>query len=117
MSNRNDGLDSKSSEVLSAGKTADEWVEIFRVSHGVSISPRRLKNIARRENLYCSFTRPMMLLPKHVDQILEVKPSCRLSSTNGTKFGGSEEKSMNSRTPNIIAKARAKLQSQTPKST
>lgn len=56
------------------GKTPEAWCQILSELHGIKLSARKVRSVARATGNFNSFGRGMLLLPHHIDEI-----SCHLS--------------------------------------
>lgn len=57
-------------EVLSRGRTVEAWCKALRERHGVSVAVRTMKKRARENGKYIMCGKQMLLLPEHVDDLL-----------------------------------------------
>ena len=96
------------------GRTPEAWCEILMQRHGVKLSPRNLRKLARETGQMTAFGKDMLLLPTHVDKLSE-EMTCRLNSSREGKSIGSGDGSKSFRTANTTDKVRAKLLSQVRK--
>lgn len=51
------------------GKTPEAWCQILNELHGIKLSARRVRSVARATGNFKCFGRGMLLLPFHVDEI------------------------------------------------
>ena len=73
-------------KVLETGKTPEQWAEVF-ADQGIKVSPRTIREEARRLAAYCKIGNAMLLKPEHIDRIFEAA-ACRLNTTDGEANGG-----------------------------
>lgn len=57
---------------LRDGKTPEAWCDLLREIHGMAVSPRSIRSVAKRSGNFISFGGKILLLPQHVDRISEV---------------------------------------------
>jgi hypothetical protein len=93
------------------GKTPEAWCALLQEKHGIKLSVRTLRSFARDTGNLQPLGRDMLLLPEHIENILE-EMKCRLKSIKEGKLGGSEGGSSNFLTVNTSDKALAKLRKQ-----
>ncbi|MEO1639480.1 MAG: hypothetical protein AAFU41_09575 [Pseudomonadota bacterium] len=56
-------------QAFAKGKTPEAWCDILKHLHGIKVSARTVRTIARETGQYRRFGRQMLLLPHHVDEI------------------------------------------------
>jgi len=106
------------SAILDAGKTPEEWVDVF-AARGIHLSARTIRADARRLGACKILGRVMILLPEHIDRLFQEPEKCPSHSTNETDGGGSKVASTEYRPVNTTDKALEYLrqrQKGTPKS-
>lgn len=57
--------------VLKSGRTVEAWCIALKDAHGVRIAVRSMKRRARERGLFMMCGKQMLLLPEHVDALLQ----------------------------------------------
>ena len=73
-------------KVLQTGKTPEEWASVFG-ERGIKVSPRTIREEARKLAAFCKIGNAMLLKPEHIDRIFEAA-TCHLNTTNAGTNGG-----------------------------
>lgn len=103
------------SVILDTAKSPHDWIIILN-DRGITYTERALRETANRLGARIKLGRNMLLLPSHIDQILEDAQKCRSNRTPGQENGGPKAGSSTKakRSPATTDAARKLLQSKLP---